>query len=105
MIAKGPPDCWFVPSDAECNNDHRAVASPLMDLPNHAQFGPKAAGCRGFEGESDNRYYCPIIDVFRDPYFSASHAEGTKHAMIIFTVADTSDFPYKVVLFSNKLDY
>ena len=104
MIAKGPPDCWLVPSDAECYNDHRAIASTLMDFRNGAQFGPKAAVCGGYEGGSDNRYDCPIISCFSDAYSSASCEEGTKHAMSIFTVADISDLPYKVVLFSNQLD-
>ena len=34
-----------------------------------------------------------------DAYFSASRAEGTKCVMTIFSVADTSDLPYMVVLF------
>ena len=58
IIVKGPPNCWLVPGDTETyNNDHRDIASTLMDLPNGIQFGPKAAVCGGYEGGSDNKYY------------------------------------------------
>ena len=54
---------------------------------------------------SDNRYDRPIIDIFRMLTFRLpARREQNLLAKTVFSVADTSDLPYKVLLFSNQLD-